>query len=99
MADMTEDPVGALSELRSSILRTADAEIDPMRVAAMQMMVDRCLSYEIANEGKNSPAMRDELAALEEAAREAGQKTGNGYWTSLRSYLRDARSKLRQEEV
>lgn len=95
MPDATQDPVGALRELRAGMSASANDKLDVMRAAAIQLMTDRCIGYEVANEGRNSEQMRQEIAAMAEAARVAGSKTGDGTWTSLRQFLERAQLNLR----
>jgi len=90
-ADPAVDPVGTLRDVRKSI----GGSIDPMRAAALQTLTKRCITYEWADHGKNSDAMRNELAAMSEACRMAADASGDSMWTTMRTFFREIQLSLR----
>lgn len=80
MADMYDDPIGALRELHDSFRQAAleQDSLSPMRIAATQGMLDRL----VAND--SSQGVRDELETIKETSFQASRKIRNSMaWTFL----------------
>lgn len=80
MADIYDDPIGALRELHDSFRQAAleQDSLSPMRIAATQRMLDQL----VAND--SSQGVREELEAIKKTSFQASREIRNSMaWTFL----------------
>lgn len=93
---LAQDPVGAVREARAAVNPGPGEVLDPMRAAAIRIVVERAIQYEWVDKGKNSSEMRKELAAFAETCRIAANTSGDDMWITMRSFFeREAVALLR----